>query len=71
MVNFKQGHCYTAAGTAENPSFAAADCNGSGPRIKVIKRDDESSDHTLCPAGTRAVSYPHPARLYCLERLEN
>jgi hypothetical protein len=71
MLNFKQGRCYTATGTADNPSFAPADCAGSGPRIRVVKRDDESSDHTLCPDGTRAVSYPDPARLYCLERLEN
>jgi len=71
MLNLKQDQCYTATGTAENPSFASATCSGSGPRIRVVKRDDESSDHALCPEGTKAVSYPTPARLYCLERLEN
>jgi hypothetical protein len=71
MLNFKQGQCYTATGTAENPSFAAANCAAAGPRIKVVKRDDKSSDRALCPAGTKAVSYPTPARLYCLQRLEN
>jgi hypothetical protein len=71
MLNLKQDQCYTATGTADNPSFATATCAAAGPRIKVVKRDDESSDHELCPAGTKAVSYPKPARLYCLQRLEN
>lgn len=71
ILNLKQDQCYTATGTADNPSFAVATCAGAGPRIKVVKRDDESSDHELCPEGTRAVSYPKPARLYCLERLEH
>jgi hypothetical protein len=71
MLNLKQDHCYTATGTADNPSFAPATCAGAGPRIKVVKRDDETSDVTRCPEGSRAFSYPNPARLYCLERLDN
>jgi hypothetical protein len=71
MLNLKQGHCYTATGTPDNPSFAAATCDGSGPRLKVVKRSNDSSDLTQCPSGTRAFSYPSPTRLYCLERLEN
>ena len=71
MLNLKQGHCYTASGTAENPQFDAADCNGSATVIRVAKRVDGSGDVALCPAGTKPISYPTPARLYCLERLEN
>jgi hypothetical protein len=71
MLNLKQDQCYTATGTAGTPSFAVADCAGPGPRVRVVKRDDESSDHALCPAGTKAVSYPNPPRLYCLERVQN
>jgi hypothetical protein len=71
MLNLKQGQCYTASGTAQNPQFDAADCNGSATVIRVAKRVDGSSDVTLCPAGTKPISYPTPARLYCLERLEN
>jgi hypothetical protein len=71
MLNLKQGQCYSATGTPENPSFAAATCAGSGPLLKVVKRADDSSDLTRCPSGTRAFSYPSPTRLYCLERLEN
>jgi hypothetical protein len=71
ILNLKQGHCYTASGTAENPQFDAADCNGSATVIRVAKRVDGSSDVALCPAGTKPISYPSPARLYCLERLEN
>jgi hypothetical protein len=71
MLNLKQGHCYTATGTPDNPSFAASTCDASGPRLKVVKRSDDSSNVTQCPSGTRAFSYPSPTRLYCLERLEN
>ncbi len=58
MLNFKQDQCYTATGTADNPSFAAATCAAAGPRIKVVKRDDESSDVTRCPAGTQRGLVP-------------
>jgi hypothetical protein len=71
MLNLKQDQCYTATGTADNPSFAAATCAGAGRRIKVVKRDDDSSDVARCPAGSRAFSYPVPARLYCLQPLTN
>ena len=32
---------------------------------------DGDSDHALCPAETKAVSYPKPARLYCLQPVRN
>lgn len=71
MLNFKQEHCYTASGTAENPQFDAADCDGSGTMVRVVKRVDGSSATALCPAGTKSIAYPTPPRLYCLERIEN
>jgi hypothetical protein len=71
ILNLKQGQCLTATGTAERPNFAVADCAGSARVIKVVKRIDGSSDTELCPEGTKAISYPSPARLYCLERIEN
>jgi hypothetical protein len=71
MLNLKQGQCYTATGTPENPSFATAACTGSGPRVEVVKRVDGSADTSLCPEGTRAFSYPNPARLYCLQRVKS
>lgn len=71
MLNLKQGQCYTARGTAENPEFDAADCDGSDTMVRVVKRVDGSSDAALCPAVTKPISYPVPARLYCLERVDN
>jgi hypothetical protein len=50
ILNLKQGQCYTATGTAENPSFATADCDGSAPVIRVVKRIDGSTDTEPCPA---------------------
>ncbi len=71
ILNLKQGQCYTATGTAQNPSFATADCDGSAPVIRVVKRIDGSSDTESCPEGSKAISYPSPTRLYCLERPQN
>jgi hypothetical protein len=71
MLNLAQGQCYTASGSRENPSFAPATCDGSGPRIKVVRRVDGNADAGQCPAGSRAFSYPRPSRLYCLERVQN
>jgi hypothetical protein len=71
LLNLKQDQCYTMAGGAKDPAFVANSCDSSMPGIKVVKRVDGSTDTTLCPTETKAVSYPSPARLYCLERLEN
>jgi hypothetical protein len=70
MLNFTEGQCYAPTGTPDNPSFAPTDCDGSLPRFRVDKRIDGNADHALCSAGTKAVSYPEPARLYCLQRLK-
>ncbi len=71
MLNLKQGQCYSVSGTATKPTFAAAACNDTPPLIKVVKRIDGSTDTALCPSGTKAASYPSPARLYCLEPVRN
>ena len=71
MVNLKQDRCYSVSGGAKDPTFVAASCDGSPTGIKVVKRIDGSTDAALCPEGTKPISYQTPARLYCLERLEN
>jgi hypothetical protein len=69
VLNLKQGQCYTATGTAQNPTFAVADCDASPTGFNVVKRIDGSSDTALCPQGTKSIAYQSPARLYCLSRL--
>ncbi|WP_419538064.1 LppU/SCO3897 family protein [Mycobacterium intracellulare] len=52
-------------------TWTPADCDN--PRLatfKVFKRIDGSVDETQCPAGTKANSYPSPARVYCLARVD-
>jgi hypothetical protein len=34
--------------------------------IAVVERIDGNADTSQCPAGTKAIAYPKPARLYCL-----
>jgi hypothetical protein len=71
MVNLKQNQCYEVSGAATQPSFVASSCETSLPAIRVVKRVDGNTDGGLCPTGTKPISYPSPARLYCLERLQN
>lgn len=70
MLNLKQDQCYSVSGGAQNPTFLATSCHSSQPVIKVVKRIDGSTDAARCPAGTKAISYPTPARLYCLQRYQ-
>jgi hypothetical protein len=70
MLNLKQDRCYSLSGGAKDPTFAATSCDSSMPVIKAVKRIDGSADAELCPAGTKAISYQTPARLYCLQRHE-
>lgn len=71
VLNFVQGRCYTASGSARAPLFAATDCDGAAPRFKVTSRIDDSKDSDSCPLGTKEISYKNPARLYCLQPLTN
>jgi hypothetical protein len=71
MVNLRQNQCYEVSGAATQPSFVASSCETSLPAIRVVKRVDGNTDGGLCPTGTKPISYPSPARLYCLERLQN
>jgi hypothetical protein len=71
LLNLKQGQCYSVGGTPESPTFATAPCDGSVPVVQVVRRVDGESDRTLCPTESDAVSYPAPARLYCLQPLKS
>jgi hypothetical protein len=71
LLNLKQGQCYAVTGTPESPTFATSPCDGSVPVVQVVRRVDGNSDRTLCPTETKAVSYPAPARLYCLQPLKS
>lgn len=71
MINLKQDQCYSVSGGPKDPTFLVASCDSSPTGIKVVRRIDGNTDAELCPAATKAVSYPSPARLYCLERIKN
>jgi hypothetical protein len=69
IANLIEGHCYLQTDPTTTATWTPADCDN--PRLatfKVFKRIDGSVDETQCPAGTKANSYPSPARVYCLAR---
>jgi hypothetical protein len=68
-MNLKQGDCYRAEGDSESPSLSFSDCNDSRPVVfKVVQRIDGNADKAACPMETTGISYPSPARTYCLAR---
>jgi hypothetical protein len=67
-ANFIEGDCYAV--NTVNPSespFTHEDCADSQALIKVVQRVDGTTDTAQCAPGTKPISYPHPARLYCIE----
>ena len=70
LLNLQQGRCYALSGTSGIPIFTQVACDDSAETVQVVKRIDGSYDRSLCPAGTKPVSYLNPARLYCLQPLK-
>lgn len=62
LLNFAEGACFDVD-PVQN-LFTPEPC--SSARVKVERRIDGSTDSSECDAGSNAVSYPEPKRLYCL-----
>ncbi|CQD05065.1 hypothetical protein BN000_00981 [Mycobacterium europaeum] len=72
--NLKEGQCYQMPSPgAADMTMRLGDCQShSGAlQVKVVQRIDGSTDKTQCPPGDKAVSYPVPARVYCLARADS
>jgi hypothetical protein len=68
LPNLKQGQCYSAMQGGQAETVVRADCSDTTrPRFRVSRRIDGSTDTTQCPPGTKAIDFPSPARVYCLE----
>ena len=67
-ANLLQGNCYAVntADPSESP-FTHEDCDDPRATINVVQRVNGTTDPTRCSPGTKPVSYPNPARLYCLK----
>ncbi|WP_156428040.1 MULTISPECIES: hypothetical protein [unclassified Mycobacterium] len=71
LANLVEGECYAI--NMENrfeAPFIREDCAGSSATIRIVQRFDDTTDATQCPTATKPISYPRPARLYCLESLQ-
>lgn len=72
MINLQQGRCYLFISDGEAVSLRPGDCdNPHRIQVKVAQRIDGSTDKTQCPPGDKGVSYPEPARVYCLARADS
>lgn len=66
-LNLKQGRCYQLANGDESLTMRLGDCNEPrASQVRVAQRIDGSTDKTRCPPGDKAITYPSPARVYCL-----
>jgi hypothetical protein len=67
-ANFMEGDCYAVnTDSSSEPPFTHEDCDDPDAQVKVVQRVDGTTDDGQCSPGTKPISYPHPARLYCLE----
>jgi hypothetical protein len=67
-ANFMEGDCYAVnTDNSSEPPFTHEDCDDRDAQVKVVQRVDGTTDAAQCSSGTKPISYPHPARLYCLE----
>jgi hypothetical protein len=67
VLNLKQGQCYMRMQGGPAETLSPVDCTDTRfAQLKVAQRTDGSTDTTQCPPGAKAISYPTPARLYCL-----
>lgn len=72
MINLQQGRCYLFISDGEAVSLRPGDCGDPNRiQVKVAQRIDGSTDKTQCPPGDKGVSYPEPARVYCLARADS
>jgi hypothetical protein len=63
-LNVREGACYSVE-VAKN-LFTPVPCSSPRAVTKIERRVDGSTDESECPSETKAVSFPEPARLYCV-----
>lgn len=67
-ANFVEGDCYSVNTVDPSKSpFKFESCGSRDAQIKVAQRVDGTTDPTACRPGLKPISYPQPARLYCLQ----
>lgn len=68
-LNLKQGECYQMDHEGDDLTMSLGECSDTkSPQVRVVQRIDGSTDKAQCPGGTKAIAYPVPARVYCLEK---
>ena len=68
-ANLKEGQCYMKMDDGKQTHLTPIPCDD--PRyaqIKVLQRINGSTDTSQCPPGSKGISYPAPARTYCIEK---
>ena len=65
VLNFQQGRCYAVDDVQKTVKLD--DC-AAHRSAQVTKRVDGSTDVSVCDGAAKSVTYPEPARVYCLGR---
>ncbi|OBA58796.1 hypothetical protein A5647_20380 [Mycobacterium sp. 1100029.7] len=66
-ANLRTGQCYMKMDDEKLARLSPADCDDARhAQLKVLKRIDGSTDATQCALGAKGISYPTPARVYCV-----
>lgn len=68
VLNLKQGQCYLRMeDRSSHQLLSPVDCDDVRyAQVRVAQRVDGSTGTARCPDGATLISYPYPARLYCM-----
>ncbi|MGW4100043.1 LppU/SCO3897 family protein [Mycobacterium sp. NPDC004974] len=65
ILDVDKGQCFDI--NEETKLVTPVECSDPDAAIKIVKRVDGSTDTAVCGSAGRAVAFPEPARVYCVE----
>lgn len=65
ILNVEEGDCFDVSEASKR--VTPVECSDPDAVTKVVKRVDGSTDTAVCGSGATTVTFPRPARVYCVE----
>lgn len=65
ILDVEEGDCFDVNEASKR--VTPVECSDPSAVTKIVKRVDGSTDTAVCGSGAKAVAFPEPARVYCVE----
>ncbi len=65
ILNVDEGECFDVNEASKR--VTPVECSDPNAVTKIVKRVDGSTDTAVCSSHAKAVAFPEPARVYCVE----